>query len=197
MHARFHPVFYKIKMHNKMTIENFKEKIQAFVGKTKDIMEKGTKIVVFVDEFNATSIMGVIKEVFIDHSMDGKSLPDNLLWVGAMNRYKGPDKGEATNFTGVATRAPDYIVREHPPSMDSLILNFSSLSESQERNYLKVLLESNKDIKAQKLESVYQDVMIDWIFKAQEFVRKARMVRVSLSIRGTCNEIGFLFYFLP
>lgn len=182
MEAKFLPLFYKIKMHNRMTIDKFKHKVHEIMNKTKDVLGKRFKIVVFVDEFNATSIMGVIKEVFIDHSLDGVPLPEGLLWVGAMNSYKPPPSSEGANFTGIASFAADYIVRQHPPSMDNLILDFKSLSELQERNYLKVLLDSNNDIK--ELESKYRDYMKSWILEAQDFVRKAKMTRVSLSIRG-------------
>jgi hypothetical protein len=185
--AKFHPVFYRIKMHNRMTTATFKRKVNSIIERTKEFMDTGaSKVVVFVDEFNATSIMGIIKEVFMDHTMDGKPLPSALLWVGAMNPLRRVQKTpEALNFTGVYSEAPDFIVRAHPPSMDTLIINISNLAEQQERNYLRVLLDSNSKINEFKeLGREEKDSMLKWIIKSQGFVRFAKLHRVSVSIRG-------------
>jgi hypothetical protein len=78
-----------------------------------------------VDEFNATSIMGMLKEVFVDHTIDGEEIPPNVLWVGAMNPYD---------------TLKTFVVRPHPPSMDKLILNFGTFTADQEDPFIGVLL---------------------------------------------------------
>jgi hypothetical protein len=78
-----------------------------------------------------------MKEVFIDHSIDGEPLPDNIFWVAAMNplidketekskRDKDEDemlkKINKANFTGVAMDTQVFSVRAIPQSMEEVIL---------------------------------------------------------------------------
>jgi hypothetical protein len=195
---KFHPVFYRIKMDNKMTSEQFKQKLHSIVDLAKDL--KNGKIVIFVDEFNATSIMGLIKEVFMDHTIDGVPLPRSLLWVGAMNPSDTKRKlSSASNFTGIFTEAPEFIVRSHPPSMDTLILNFDKLTPGQEKSYLKVLLDSKKEITSQckELGKEEKASMIEWISQSQDFVRILQISRMHLSIRGIkSNSLSLLINIL-
>ena len=193
LRAKFHPVFFRIKMHNKMTSTTFKRKVNSIIERTRAYMDTGVgKVVVFVDEFNATSIMGTVKEVFMDHTMDGQPLPSSLLWVGAMNPPRPLTKtSETSNYTGLHSDAPDFIVRAYPPSMDTLVIHISDLSETQERNYLRVLLDSNVRIKELKeLGREEKEAMLKWIIRSQTFIRVANLHRVSVSIRGIFN----LFY---
>lgn len=145
-----------------------------------------SKVVVFVDEFNATSIMGIIKEIFMDHTMDGRPLHRSMIWVGAMNPLRQVKKtAEPFNFTGQYSEAPDFIVRAHPPSMETLVINIPDLSEQQERNYLRVLLDSHSKITAHKeLGREEKDAMLKWIIKSQSYIRTAKLHRMSVSIRG-------------
>eukprot|EP00026_Physarum_polycephalum_P000006 Phypoly_transcript_00006.p1 GENE.Phypoly_transcript_00006~~Phypoly_transcript_00006.p1 ORF type:complete len:4090 (+),score=503.30 Phypoly_transcript_00006:465-12734(+) len=192
LRAKFHPVFYRIKMHNRMTTATFKRKVNTIIERTNKFMKTGTsKVVVFVDEFNATSIMGIIKEVFMDHTMDGQRLPSALVWVGAMNPLRQAQTiPEPLNFTGVYSEAPDFIVRAHPPSMETLLIHISNLSATQEQNYLRVLLDSNAKINEFKeLGREEKDSMMKWIIMSQGFVRNAKMRRVSVSIRDIMRTI--------
>lgn len=78
-----------------------------------------------MDEFNATSIMGMLKEAFVDHTIDGEEIPSNVLWVAAMNPYDS---------------LKTFIVRPHPPSMDQLVIDFGTFKPDQEDPFISVLL---------------------------------------------------------
>jgi hypothetical protein len=69
--------------------------------------------------------MGMLKEVFVDHTIDGEEIPANVLWVGAMTPYDS---------------LKTFIVLPHPPSMDQLVLDFGTFKPDQEQDFISVLL---------------------------------------------------------
>ena len=192
--ARFHDLFHRITMHHKMSPSSFKGTVRDIVSSTKNLLPATTsapsaiKIVAFVDEFNATSIMGLLKEVFVDHTMDGDEIPSNILWVGAMNPFevlKGEHKGKTLDFTGISTTDLKFIVRPPPPSMEELIFDFKKFTPSQEQAFLTVLLMNRYDTGSGKYTLEYEErnSILDFVLFSQEYVRSAKMERVSLSIR--------------
>jgi hypothetical protein len=67
--------------------------------------------------------MGMLKEVFVDRTIDGEELPSNLLWVGTLGASD-----------------PIFSVPSSHPSMNDLVLNFGSLIRDQEEAFASVLL---------------------------------------------------------
>jgi hypothetical protein len=83
----------------------------------------------------------------MDHTLNGKQLPDNIFWVGAMNplisiknNEEKRKEGEKFNFTGVASDTNMYEVRPIPESMDEIVLDFKEFKPDQEESFLNVLL---------------------------------------------------------
>jgi hypothetical protein len=190
--ARFHDLFHRITMHHKMSPSTFKSTVRDIVSSTKKLLPATTpssiKIVAFVDEFNATSIMGLLKEVFVDHTMDGDEIPSNILWVGAMNPFevlKEDQNRKTLDFTGIATTDLKFIVRPPPPSMEELIFDFKKFTPTQEQAFLTVLLMNRYDTGSGKypLEDEERSSILSFVLYSQDFVRSAKMDRVSLSIR--------------
>jgi hypothetical protein len=201
LHADFHTLFHTIKMHYKFTTEQFKAEVERIESEMRETgcEAMGVKVVVFVDEFNATSILGVVKEVLMDHSLDGRPLSPSLLWVGAMNPHNASSLSSfslssvASSSTplkasfGITTdphqplsasaSLPEFMVRAVPPSLDFLTLHFLPYTAQQEEVYLKCLLQFVEDEKR-------RTVMRKLIAEAQEFVRAAHITRVKVSIRG-------------
>lgn len=69
--------------------------------------------------------MGMLKEVFVDRTIDGDEIPPDIMWVGAMNPYD---------------TLKTFIVRPHPPSMDELILDFGTFTPNLEGPFIFSLL---------------------------------------------------------
>lgn len=198
--ARFHNLFHRITMHHKMSPSTFKSTVREIVSSTKKLLPatsagSAIKVIAFVDEFNATSIMGLLKEVFVDHTMDGDEIPSNILWVGAMNPFevlKEDQKGKTLDFTGISTTDLKFIVRPPPPSMEELIFDFKKFTPAQEQAFLTVLLMNRYDTGSGKytLEHEERISILEFVLFSQEYVRSAKMERVSLSIR----DILFPFF---
>lgn len=140
--------------------------------------------------------MGLLKEVFVDHTLDGEDIPRNILWVGAMNPFvvlkADLGKSRAIDFTGITSSDLVFIVRPPPPSMEELIFDFKKFTPMQEEAFLSVLLTMKYDWRDQRqgvakgkdpFPGLERKSILEFVLFAQEFVRSAAMERVSLSIR--------------
>ena len=143
--AKYQDLFHVILMHNKYSITQLREEV-ARISQVATSLDKTVKAknpaasittVVFIDEFNTTSLMGSIKEILMDHSLDGEPLPDNIFWVAAMNPpVEANDRetaikhgisaafSEKNNFAGVASSNQVFTVRHIPQSLEELVLHF-------------------------------------------------------------------------
>lgn len=87
LEAESHTLVYNIRMHYKLTAKEFSQTAIRIMETLQEARKADikAKALVFIDELNATSIMGLLKEVFVDRTLNGQPLPPNLLWVGSMN----------------------------------------------------------------------------------------------------------------
>ena len=106
-------LFFKILMSESVTAEKFKEEITKVMKTCQRNEERAreltgrdwtgnAKIVVFIDELNTSNILGVIKEVFMDRTLDGKPLKDNIFFVGAINpaeHHTTPKSASSSSFS--------------------------------------------------------------------------------------------------
>ncbi|KAL6077130.1 Replication factor C small subunit [Balamuthia mandrillaris] len=205
VNARFVNLFHRITMHQKYTQERLHAELQP-IFQTANQLEDctrmmegggGATVVVFVDEFNATNIMGVLKEIFVDHSLDGEVLPSNIFWVAAMNPFVPILQEEATthvDFTGLATSEESdevFAVRPPPRSMEELLLDFRAMDAPQEHNFVRVLMDVRYDIGSEEVRLALQR----FILFGQEFVRRANIHRVHVSIRDIMRVVQLYKYF--
>lgn len=68
--------------------------------------------------------MGIVKEIFADHTLDGNSIPDNIYWIGAVSP-----------FSHLETP-----VLPLPPSLEELTLNYGSLTVDQEAAFITTII---------------------------------------------------------
>jgi hypothetical protein len=89
-------LFHKILMHGDITATIFKQRINDIVQRTVDLtkIHPNFSTVVFIDELNTSSILGIVKEVIADRTLDGVPLPNNIFFVGAINPFIEPNEGE-------------------------------------------------------------------------------------------------------
>eukprot|EP01114_Cavostelium_apophysatum_P014001 TRINITY_DN3512_c0_g1_i9.p1 TRINITY_DN3512_c0_g1~~TRINITY_DN3512_c0_g1_i9.p1 ORF type:complete len:5234 (+),score=1501.00 TRINITY_DN3512_c0_g1_i9:231-15932(+) len=204
--ARFHNLFHKILMHQKITSNQFKLQVREIVEKTRKLTElvSSVKVVVFIDEFNTTTIMGLLKEVLVDRSLDGIPLPNNIFWVAAMNPIRNDPnepkaiqeeemmerEAEKRNFTGVNSSDSVFAVRPILESMQELVLDFSKLKTEEEEFFLRVYLDLHSD-----LSEAERDELKSFIHFGQQFVRDANIFRVHVSIRDIIRATTLYRYF--
>ena len=119
LRGRLRDIFHRIQMHQHIYPQEFRERVGAVVKSAELVAGNKVTIIGFIDECTSTSIMGMVKEVLIDNTIDGKKLPNNIMWIGALNRNK-----EASGFTMSSS-----------VSAMSLSASSSSLSSSSSGSY--------------------------------------------------------------
>jgi len=155
-----------------------------------------------LDEYNTTSVMGIVKEVLADHSLDGKKLSKHLFFIGAMNPYTGVVEHQSSNstsesasvlqsstqrvdYTGVKNKSLEYVVRPCHASLNSIVLDFGNFESWHELQFVTALCEQNDK---------YMPVR-DIILRCQEFVRAAQLHNIKVSIRDILRALHLLDYF--
>ncbi len=104
------------------------------------------------------------------------------------------DKSKIIDFTGISSNNLVFIVRPPPPSMEELIFDFKKLTPEQESAFLQVLLDMRYNAQTIVEEEERQSLK-KFVLHAQNFVRKAKMDRVSLSIRDIIHTSPCVFEF--
>lgn len=214
--SKLESIFFVIRMHEGIGPEHWREKVAEI--ETAARLKEGINIVAFVDELNTSTIMGMIKEVMMDGTLDGRALPKNIFWIGATNPVTTYDASNLTVPTldvtlsnvGVVDEEEDaneYIVRSLLPSLECTVLDVGTLASEQEKNFLAAyLFDSNLGFSASVgqglnlLPPSWFAAMRDLILRSQEFVRDCGMRRTKVSIRDLMRtlqlyKVGIYTYF--
>eukprot|EP00029_Vermamoeba_vermiformis_P012995 TRINITY_DN7932_c0_g1_i1.p1 TRINITY_DN7932_c0_g1~~TRINITY_DN7932_c0_g1_i1.p1 ORF type:complete len:2355 (-),score=202.05 TRINITY_DN7932_c0_g1_i1:1135-8112(-) len=194
MTAKITQLFHKITMHAGMTSELLRMKINELKAVSKKIDKcPNVRLVVFIDEFNTTSIMGMVKSILFDHRLDGELLPSNIFFAAAMNPYTKKESSSELDYTGVesATKILPFIVRPNPKAIDLLTVSFSNFDEEQEKRFLAVLCSTRKDLGTQDELKVVKEFLL----AGQQQLRAANMERIHVSIRDIMRAIDLFVYF--
>lgn len=210
--AQLRSLCYKILMHQNLTAAEFRAKVAQITETARELNElcsgKAT-CVCFVDECTSTQVLGLVKEVFVDHTLDGQPLPSNLMWIGAFNRNAQallqPGAAEARagmviidDTTGIAHgRELDYAVRPPPASLEPLELEFSELSPEQQEHFLESLLKLRfalgKQVGTNEQERWH---LQQAVLFGQQFLANAKIHRVHMSIRDMLRAVDLYSYFM-
>jgi len=218
--VRFQDLFHRLLMHQRFTAQELKRRmanigrqasdldakyrqLQLSLGRTSAI--ESLKVVVFIDEFNTTSVMGLIKEMLVDHTLDGVRLPENLFFVAAMNPAETKESRDANaiafiqqqrvvNQTGITSDMDQavFAVRPPHPSMEQLVFDFADLTCSQEESFLSVMLQELQ-VELGFLEE--RQLLAHFIHRAHNFVRGCEIHRMRVSIRDIMRAVQLFRYF--
>jgi hypothetical protein len=93
-------------------------------------------VVIFLDEINTSSCMGLFKELLVDRSLDGTPIPSNVFLVAACN----PHRGSSVAIRSCSERDDwvlgSYYVHPLPPTLQFLSWDYGALDDNQERDYI-------------------------------------------------------------
>lgn len=145
------------------------------------------KILVFFDEINTCNSMGLISEILCKHTIQGKKLKFNAIFIAACNPYRINiaynakrqeigliKKGSHQKKTLV------YTVNPLPFSIINFIFDFGNLTIEDETKYIKsILLDALKD--EENLETNLK-LGTELIIQSQNFIRKKNDIS-SVSLR--------------
>eukprot|EP01105_Mastigella_eilhardi_P018255 TRINITY_DN4218_c1_g1_i5.p1 TRINITY_DN4218_c1_g1~~TRINITY_DN4218_c1_g1_i5.p1 ORF type:complete len:4438 (+),score=1224.04 TRINITY_DN4218_c1_g1_i5:2312-15625(+) len=205
--GRLKKLFHKILMHQHITAVQFRTKVHSICSSAEKLLAEApnVSVVVFVDECTSTQVMALLKEVFTDHSLDGQPLPDNIFWVAALNM---------NDNLAVDASQRSFAVRPPPASLQPLMLDFGSLSDMQQKQFLQSLLQlryemghevgSPKEWQTLSKAILFAhnfvkraDVVADTnrVLYEQHFVKSASSNRIRASIRDMIRAVDLYIYF--
>jgi hypothetical protein len=168
------PLFYRRLLHPGIT----EEQIEDFMLPISQLAEQlpSLELVVFFDEVNTSSCLGLFKEMFMDGTLHGISLPKNIFFTAAINPLITPNDGTQNyHDDDLQVHRRDYLVHELPQSLESLKVSYGILDSITLKDYIKQKIAtftvvSTTDSKTQtSLKGYAQDILSDSILQAQKF----------------------------
>ncbi|CAF4367152.1 unnamed protein product, partial [Adineta steineri] len=133
------------------------------------------ELVVFFDEVNTSSCLGLFKEMFMDGTLHGVTLPKNIFFTAAINPLI-ISRDNSQDDLQVHRR--DYLVHELPQSLESLKVFYGVLDTNTLEDYIKqkiatFTIASADDSKIQMpLEAYAREILAQSILNAQQFCEK-------------------------
>jgi hypothetical protein len=123
-------------------------------------------------EINTSSVLGLLKEVIVDRSIDGNMLMENIVIVGACN----PPRAKIQNSTreqdlGRTWASGHYQVSELPPSMKKLKWSFGALSHSQEKEFIYRRMEMVHD-SSEQMKPLLRASLTEIVSMSHEMIRE-------------------------
>ncbi|CAF3814466.1 unnamed protein product, partial [Rotaria sp. Silwood1] len=169
-HSQTKPIFYRLLLHPGVSEEQLVEFMAPISQLARDLTD--IEIVVFFDEVNTASCLGLFKEMFMDGTLRGKSIPKNIFFTAAINPYiKIEENAEQVHRT-------DYIVHELPESLKYLTVSYGALESKTLADYIVrkiAMFQVNSSVnndKTMPLERYAQKTLSNAILTAQEFCER-------------------------
>ena len=190
IHTRVKPVFYRLLLHPGIT----EEKIQEFMSPICELASRlpTIELLVFFDEVNTSSCLGLFKEMFMDGTLHGNSLPKNIFFTAAINPLR-TDRPDA-----VHVHRRDYLVHQLPRALENLTVSYGILDRNTLTDYIQQKIATftvcaNDDGQRQMpLEQYAQDTLTRSILNAQDFCEKRLGMFFSSLIRRWLTSSSFL-----
>ena len=154
--SKVHSLFFKLLVHPGLT----KGSIKEFVAEARSLADKlpRHRVVVFFDEVNTSSCLGLFNEIIMDGCIDGVEINANgrLFFVAAVNPSSVNNDNTENQFQDPGEPGTDmfcehYAVHSLPKAMEEIMWEYGNLQESGElQEYIteKVrLMEASKETK--------------------------------------------------
>ena len=143
--------------------------------------------IVFFDEFNTCNSQGLFTEIMCKHTVQGKKIKDNVIFIAACNPYrKKTIKIENTALIKKQYQYSNLVYTVNPLSYSQLyyVLNFGSLNIDDEKKYVEniaeyelcKIIENKKELKNIHL------IMVNAFIFSQQYIRE-KNGKESVSLR--------------
>ena len=138
--------------------------------------------------------MDLLSEIICKHSYQGKKLPENIVFIGAVNPYRKAKQkivGLKINNNVNIYEESDlvYTVHPMPHSLLNFVFDFGNLNPDDEKRYIENMVK--QIIKEKNL----CNLAIDLIITSQNFIRKENGIS-SVSLREIRRFIIFYEFFI-
>ncbi|UJR36511.1 hypothetical protein I4U23_029232 [Adineta vaga] len=185
------------RIHAGVTSEQIIETIENLSQRALQCSEQNKRLWVFLDEFNTTPNIGLIKELTCERTLLGKSIPENMVLLGACNPQRRKETNKIIdNHIGIKKdvyemqRLKDacgisllYTVVPIPETMLEYIWDYGYLGDVVEREYIRTMLNTCKYLAR---DHVWFNSIVQAISQSQKFFRKHEDVS-SVSLRDVAR----------
>ena len=185
-------------IHAGVTSDDICQQFQAYIEKANLCAEENKRLWIFLDEFNTTPSIGLLKEITCERTLLGQQLPKNIVILGACNpprRKRETAKLDKDNIgikkdhyelTQLRTKSNNsllYTVVSIPETMLEYVWDYGFLEKDIERKYIDTMLNTCGELKKN---SEWFDVVVESICQSQEFFRQLEDVS-SVSLRDVAR----------
>ena len=160
-------VFYRLLLHPGITEKHIGEFLFPILQLAQCLPK--IELVVFFDEVNTSSCLGLFKEIFMDRTLHGQALPKNIFFTAAINPASKPcDSADKIH-------RQDYLVHELPDSLKTLKISYGIVNQNTLKDYIRqkiatFTMSSPGDYQtSSSLDEYLQETLIESILAAQEF----------------------------
>ena len=163
--------FFKLSVHAALTPEDVKSfmKDKIALAQRRDFYHSAMvpSVVVFFDEINTSSCMGLFKEILVDGTLEGEVLPKNLFIAAASNPHRSSSTVIRSNWEQEDWVLGNYYVRPLPPTLQRLRWDYGALEPEQENAYITQIFLMGRCSDRE----MSGDILADRISKAQKLIR--------------------------
>ena len=140
----------KDKNNNNFIIKNMhsgvkeKEIIEVIEKAEKNLeRSKNDMVCIFFDEINTTSLLSKMKEIFVNHSLNGEEIDKRIRFIGACNPFrknKNDEGDEGLKLGNNDEEEMTYMVNPLPNSLLNYIFYFKSLDDHDVKKYIESII---------------------------------------------------------
>jgi hypothetical protein len=173
-------------IHAGITSEHILEKMQLYIVQADEYNKQNKQLWIFIDEFNTTYSIGLLKEIICDRTLLGKPLPDNMVFLGACNPRRNKTSKillnedvhiglRKTRYAMLKSQSMGteqrllYTVVPIPETMLEYIWDYGYLNESSEISYIRTMVNSCRDLSSN---TRLYDLTIDLLINSQNHFRE-------------------------
>lgn len=166
LHTNTKSLFYRLLLHPGITEKQLEDFMKPICQLAEEIPT--VELVVFFDEVNTASCLGLFKEMFMDGTIHGNNLPENIFFTAAINPPSREPKNEK------AVHRSDYLVHQLPQALEHLKVSYSILQSNILKDYIskKIATFSLSGEQPTPLDAYIQMMLTECILTAQEFCEK-------------------------
>ena len=162
--------------------------IQKSIQK-KDENDPNKLTIVFFDELNTCNSQGLLTEIMCKHTVQGKKIKKNVVFIGACNPYRKKDDNKELENTGLIKKESKYfnlVYTVNPLTHSQLyyVLNFGSLNIEDEKKYVESIAEYElmQIIPDKKYFDIIYPFFVESFIFSQEYIREKKG-KESVSLR--------------
>ncbi|KAL7555253.1 hypothetical protein ACHAWF_018911 [Thalassiosira exigua] len=139
--SNLEPTFFDVNVHGSLTADDLQSKFDEVrhVAQKLSNMEN-VKVIVFLDEINTSSVLGLLKELIVDRSLNGDLLEENIVLIAACNPPRqstlSQPKTSREIDLGREWASGHYQVKRLPFSLEMITWDYGSLNNEQEKEFI-------------------------------------------------------------